>query len=127
MNLRRRVPRRITSLVVVVSLLFAQFALASYVCPAAAGAQRMSEMMARGTPCHELDAAAPLLCRQHAVDASQSFEMAKLATPTLPILVQVLVVSTVRAAKAAPLPFSDRPEGQPPPDPVFLQTLRLRV
>src|SRR5664279_5356128 len=74
MNLRRRLPRRMTSLVVVVSLLFAQFAMARYVCPGAADVHRMIARKASGTPCDELDAKAPLMCRQHAIDASQSFE-----------------------------------------------------
>jgi len=116
-----------TSLVVVVSLLFAQFAMARYVCPGAADVHRMIAMKASGTPCDELDAKAPLLCRQHAIDASQSFEMAKVATPTLPIVVQVVVVARSDVEDSAAQPFSDRPEEQPPPDPVFLQTLRLRV
>jgi hypothetical protein len=75
-----------------------------------------------------MDASAPVLCHQHATDASQSFEMAKVATPTLPIVVQVLLVPLLLdSPQAASLPFSDRPEARPPPDPVFLQTLRLRV
>ncbi len=84
--------------------------------------------MASATPCDGMDSAAPVLCRQHATDTSQSFEMAKVATPTLPIVVQVLVLPLLLdSAKAVALPFCERPEGQPPPDPVFLQTLRLRV
>jgi hypothetical protein len=54
--------------------------------------------------------------------------MAKVATPTLPIVVHVLVIPLLlEPASAASLPFQGRPEAQPPPDPVFLRTLRLRV
>jgi hypothetical protein len=128
MRLHRRVQRCTTSLFVVVSLLFSQLALANYVCPGKADMEQMSQMMASGTPCEGMDASAPVLCHQHATDASQSFEMAKVATPTLPIVVQMLLVPLLLdSPAAASLPYSGRPEAQPPPDPVFLQTLRLRV
>ena len=128
MGFRRRIQRCTTSLFVVVSLLFSQLALANYICPAKAALDGMTEMMAAGTPCSGMDESTPVLCHQHSTDASQSVEMAKVATPTLPIVVQVLVIPLLLdSAQAASLPFSGRPEAQPPPDPVFLQTLRLRV
>jgi hypothetical protein len=128
MTCRRPLPRCVTSLFVVASLLFSQLALANYICPGTAGVERTSEMMASGTPCDGMDPAAPVLCRQNATDASQSFEIVKVAAPTLPIVVQVLVLPLLLdSAQAVSLPFSARPEAQPPPDPVFLQTLRLRV
>src|SRR4051812_48476267 len=88
MTLRRRLPRCLTSLLLVVSLLCSQLALASYVCPAASAPERMHEMTASAMPCDGMDEAAPVLCRKHATDASQSFEMAKAATPSLPMVVQ---------------------------------------
>ena len=110
------------------ALLFSQLALASYVCPGLSAATRMSESMAAGMPCDGDDPSLPVLCHQHAADASQSFEMAKVAAPSFPIVVQMIVLpSLVDSAAGGVIPFSGRPEAQPPPDPLFLQTLRLRV
>ena len=83
--------------------------------------------MAAGLPCDGEDPATPVLCHQHATDASQTFEIAKVAAPSLPAIVQVLVLPTLPDASAGLPASGDRPEAQPPPDPVFLQTLRLRV
>ena len=118
-----------TAFLVVLSLLFSQLALASYVCPGAAGAMATAEMaMAPGEPCEGMDTAQPVLCHQHAADMSLSFEPVKAATPSLPAIVQVLAVPLVPAALAEPLPRQALPERQhSPPDPVFLATLRLRV
>jgi len=123
----RRRSRRATSWIVVAALLFSQFALASYVCPGLSAEERMSERMAAGMPCDGDDPPLPVLCHQHATDASQSFEMAKVAAPTLPMLVQMFVLPSVLDwATPLDVPFRDRPEAWPPPDPLFLQTLRLR-
>lgn len=114
-----------TSTFVIVSLLFSQLALANYVCPAAGP---VSAMPAGGAPCEGMDPAAPVLCHQYANDASQSFELAKAPTPTLPIVVQVIVLPTpLDSSPATARTIADRPELRPPPDPLFLQTLRLRV
>ncbi|WP_230559056.1 hypothetical protein [Variovorax paradoxus] len=118
-----------TAFLVVLSLLFSQLALASYVCPGAVDAVSTAEMaMAPGEPCEGMDTAQPVLCHQHAADMSLSFEPVKLATPSLPAIVQVLRVPLVMVAQGHALPQQARPERQhPPPDPVFLETLRLRV
>ena len=108
-------------------MLFSQLALASYVCPGLSAEEGMSEKMAAGMPCDGDDPAMPVLCHQHATDASQSFEMAKLAAPSLPAVVQMLVLPSLHDwATPLVVPFGERPEAQPPPDPLFLQTLRLR-
>ena len=109
-------------------MLFSQLALASYVCPGAATADdRMDEKMAAGLPCDGDDPESPVLCHQHAVDASQSFEMAKVAAPSLPAVVHLVVLPSLHDwAQPAVVPFGERPEARPPPDPLFLQTLRLR-
>lgn len=128
MRMRCRSQRRVTSWLVVLSLLFSQLALASYVCPLLSPDQRMREAMAAGMPCEGADTSAPVLCHQHATDASQSFEMAKVAAPSLPMIVQMLVLPSLHeSARTAIAPFVDRPEARPPPEPLFLQTLRLRV
>lgn len=127
--IRRRSPHRIiTALLVVLSLLFSQLALANYICPARANAVAMAETIAAGEPCTGMDEAQPVLCHQYGANASQSFEMAKVATPTLPAIVQMLVVPLLLdAVSAIALPVGATPEARPPPDPVFLATLRLRV
>ena len=128
MRTHRQRSRCVTSLIVVLALLFSQFALASYVCPGLSVEARMSERMAAGMPCDGDDPATPVLCHQHATDASQSFEMAKVAAPSLPPVVQVLVVHSIHDCAGPPVvPFGQRPEARPPPDPLFLQTLRMRV
>jgi hypothetical protein len=117
-----------TAFVVVISLLFSQLALASYVCPGAGDAAAMAEMMAAGAPCEGMDSIRPALCHQYAADMSLSFEPVKLATPSLPAVVQVLVVPLLLEAQlAAAFPVASPPELRPPPDPIFLSTRRLRV
>lgn len=112
---------------VMLSVLFSQMALASYVCPGMNTAEAMAQVMAEGTPCEGMDAAQPVLCHQHAADASQSFEKVKAATPSLPAVVQVLVVPPLLLADVQGLTLQSALEPRPPPDPVFLATRRLRV
>ena len=120
--------RRVTAFFVVLALLFAQLALARYVCPGAAGALAMAEAMAAGEPCQGMDAAQPVLCHQSAAAATPTFEIAKLAAPAAPSAVRVLVVPAVfEADRAIALPFEATSQARPPPDPLFLATLRLRV
>jgi hypothetical protein len=127
MQTRQR-SRCLTSWFVVTALLFSQLALASYVCPGLSAQERMSERMAAGLPCDGEDSTMPVLCHQHATDASQSFEMARLAAPSLPVVAQMLVVPASQdVARPLVVPFGERPEARPPPDPLFLLTLRLRV
>jgi hypothetical protein len=126
--LRRRALRLATAFLTVVSLLFAQLALANYACPGESGTAAMAEAMAAGAPCEGMDTAQPVLCFQYASDAAQSFEAVKLPAPTLPALVQVLRLPLVlEAAEARALPVAATVEAQPPADPLFLSTLRLRV
>jgi len=113
---------------VVLSLLFSQLALASYVCPAQDSAAAMAEMMASGRPCPGMDKVQPALCHEHGAATAQSFEAVKVPAPTLPMIVQVLAQPLVLDADAAiAAPASRAPEARPPPGPVFLSTLRLRV
>jgi hypothetical protein len=126
--LRRSIHRLTTTIFVVLSLLFSQLALANYVCPGQANAAAMAEMMASGEPCEGMDQAQPVLCHQHSAGAVQSFEAVKLPAASLPMVVQVLVMPLVlQAVEAEALPATSAPEARPPPDPLFLSTLRLRV
>jgi len=123
--LRRRLHRRITAFFAVLSLLFSQLALAQYVCPQQADVEAMAARMAEGAPCDGMDPQQPVLCHQHAADPGKTFEAAKLPTVSLPAVVQVLELPLVPEVRVAlPAAFS---EAQPPPDPLFLSTLRLRV
>ncbi|QNK67050.1 hypothetical protein H7F35_28405 [Variovorax sp. PAMC26660] len=120
--------RCMTAFLVVLSLLFSQLALASYVCPGVPDTSSMAQMMATGEPCEGMDMAQPVLCYQHAADMSLSFEPVKLATPSLPAIVQMVVMPLVLVSLGHALPVQAQPERQhPPPDPVFLATRRLRV
>jgi hypothetical protein len=125
---RRYAHRLTTTIIVVLSLLFSQLALAGYVCPGQSDAAAMEAMIAAGQPCEGMDQAQPTLCHQHAVGTVQSFEVVKLPAASLPVVVQVLVLPLVLDAGAAVAPpMAATPEARPPPDPLFLSTLRLRV
>jgi hypothetical protein len=126
--LRRPIRRLTTAFVAVVSLLFAQFALANYVCPGSSNASAMAEMMTAGVPCEGMDEAQPTLCHQHAAGAAQSFEAVKLPMASLPAVVHVLEVPWLVDLDAPRvLPVAATAAARPPPDPLFLATLRLRV
>lgn len=110
------------------SLLFSQLALAVYVCPQAAGGSPMPAMMQDGMPCAGMDMDQPALCAEHSAGAPQSFEVVKLPTPSLPAVVFVIeqpLTLDADAARSEPVPMAQ--ELRPPPDPLFLATLRLRV
>lgn len=126
-----RNPRRhrfLTALLVAMSLLFSQLALANYICPGDQDGSAMTQRMAAGQPCEGMDGGQPALCHQHATAASQAVDQLKVLTPTLPALVQSLFPPVLDLAARAPtLPLSAQPEPHPPPEPLFLATLRLRV
>jgi hypothetical protein len=127
MSVHRRLSRCKTAVLVVLSLLFSQMALANYLCPAQVPAPTMTEM-APGTPCEGMDASQPALCHQHAADPGQVVQPAQVVVPSLPAIIQVLFAPMVlRALDAVAIPRASTPEAQPPPDPIFLATLRLRV
>lgn len=125
---RRRPLQLTTTLLVVLSLLFSQLALAAYVCPGQQEMDAMVQRMAADMPCDGMDDSQPVLCHEFSASAPQSVEAAKVPTPTLPMVVQVLLLpreaGDIRTEAA---PRSAEPEPRPPPDPLFLSTLRLRV
>jgi hypothetical protein len=126
---RRKFLRCKAVVFVALSLLFSQLALAAYVCPAEANsAGGMAQMMATGMPCEGADAVQPNLCHEHAVDLARLFELAQAASPSLPAVIQVLLIPAAPDVNdAVAMPPASTPEAQPPPDPIFLSTLRLRV
>ena len=126
--LRLRVHRLTTAFFVALSLLFSQLALAQYVCPQEADVETMAAMMASGAPCEGMDQQQPVLCHQHSADPAKTFEAAKLPVVAQPAVVQVLELPLVpEAEEARAIPPAAMSEAQPPPDPLFLSTLRLRV
>jgi len=126
--MRRTVHRLTTTFFVVLSLLFSQLALANYVCPKQQGVAAMAEVMASGMPCEGMDMDQPALCAEHSSGAPQSFETVKVPTLSLPTVVQVLELPQVLEANTVrTVPATATAEAQPPPDPLFLSTLRLRV
>lgn len=123
-----RTRRLTTAILVVLSLLFSQLALAGYVCPHEDSAQAMAAMAQAGMPCAGMDTQQPALCHQHANAPDLGFEAVKLPVASLPAIVQVLqrpLVPQDEAASTAPWPATL--QARPPPDPLFLSTLRLRV
>jgi hypothetical protein len=127
----RNAARRIgITFLVIVSLLYSQLALSNYLCSTVSGQEQMVMEMASGEPCEgmQADASQPVLCHQHCTNAPQSLEAVKLPTVSLPAVVQVLLVPvSVDVAAQEADAFSEAGLGQPPPEPVFLSTLRLRV
>ena len=131
---RRPIQRLTTTIFVVLSLLFSQLALANYACPAepAQDADAVVMHMAAGEPCQGMampqDTEQPVLCHQHCVNAPQSFDPLNAPAVTLPAIVQVVVVPLLLDADAAASAVqAQRGPERPPPDPLFLSTLRLRV
>jgi len=127
--LRARSYRIAIAFFAMLSLLWAQLAVASYVCPQQAAPTAMASMvMAPGMPCDAMDKAQPALCYQAGDPTPPAADAVKLPTPSLPMIVQVLevpLVLDVDEASARSLP--EAPDLRPPPDPLFLSTLRLRV
>lgn len=133
---RRPVHRLAITMFVMLAMLFSQLALATYACPTAeterGKAASMTMEMPAGMPCDgmgmQMDDEQPVLCHQHCTNAAQSFDPVQLPTLAAASVVQVLVVplvSDVTAGHAGPRPAVLEP--RPPPDPLFLSTLRLRV
>ena len=126
--LRRRLHRLATTFFVVLSLLFSQLALAQYVCPQQVDVEAMAAMMEAGQPCEGMDQDQPVLCHQHSADPAKTFEAVKLPVAAQPAVVQVLELPLVlEAQEARAAPPTATSEAQPPPDPLFLSTLRLRA
>ena len=135
---RRSAQRLTTTVLVVLSLLFSQLALANYVCPPAASAPSapIAMQMESGEPCASMgmdagkpmDQEQPAVCYQHCANAPQSFDPVQVPVVSLPTILQVLVVPLALDAAASELGvYADVGETRPPPDPLFLSTLRLRV
>jgi hypothetical protein len=120
-----RLPRFVAALITIFSLLFSQFAVASYVCPGVATAPGAATVAmqpsASGqlTACPGMDAKHPCLCHSHCEKGYQSLD-----TPAWPQVAPFLAaelsfvlhdVAMVQAAVALPIvPVLLRPTGAPP-------------
>jgi hypothetical protein len=121
--------RTCTAIVAVMVLLFSQMVLAGYLCPTGSVQEQPAMEMAPGEPCEGMgaDPGQPVLCYQHCTNAPQSADGLKVPSVSLPAVVQVLLVP-VKIDSAHQVGFlANALEAQPPPDPLFLSTLRLRV
>jgi DNA-binding Lrp family transcriptional regulator len=127
----RRTARSLSvTILVVLSLLFSQLALANYVCPMATGQEPGVMEMAPGEPCEGMatEQAPSVLCFQHCTDAPQSFDAVKLPTVSIPAVVFVLAIPATLDGDAQDAGVhAVIGAAQPPPEPLFLSTLRLRV
>lgn len=134
---RRSTQRLTTTMLMVFSLLFSQWALASYVCSPGATAQTehagLAMEMADGQPCPgmaagQIDTEQPVLCYQHCAGAPQSFDPVHLPALSLPAVLLVLLVPALRDASSTQASTAeDAAQARRRSDPLFLSTLRLRV
>jgi hypothetical protein len=111
---------------VVLSLLFAQLALAGYVCPQEEGVDAMTARMEAGI-CEGMDQQQPVLCHQYTNAPDVTFEAVKLPVASLPAIVQVLELPLVLEFDAALAVSAHHLGGSTASGPSFLSTLRLRV
>ena len=93
-----------------------------------ADAEAMAAMMAAGEPCDGMDPQQPVLCHQHAADPAQVLRggqaARRLAAGRRP---GAGAAVWCRRDEAVAVPSTAASEARPPPDPLFLSTLRLRV
>jgi hypothetical protein len=126
--LRRRVHKRLTAFIAVFALLFAQMALASYLCPVQSGSMDLVQMMDASVPCEGMDESQPALCHEHCAEEGATSEAVQIPASAAPALVRLLLLPVVYGSEPERLlPSGATPTGQPPPRPLFLSTLRLRV
>ena len=127
---RRRLHRCLTALVVVLAVLASPLALARYLCQGQPDAVMMAAMAKAGVPCAGMDQAEPALCQPQPDDSMAAFQALGLPAVPVPVLALLHVLqlpSVIEPDGAEAIPVAATAEAQPPPDPLFLSTLRLRV
>jgi hypothetical protein len=125
---RRPFHRLAFTLFVILSLLSSQLAMAGHACAMPGPAPASDLTMPAGHPCEHARKLQAALCHGHCAGLLQLHEVVKTPTPSLPMIVQALEMPRVAEPASAPVVASSvAPELRPPPDPVFLSTLRLRV
>lgn len=103
------------ALFALLSMLFAQLAVAAYACPvanatpgdASSAMASMPDMAADMPGCHEMDQRASALCYAHCHHAAQSVEKAQL--PLLAVTQSAALIFVVLAAPPAPAPIQVLP------------------
>lgn len=124
--LRRRHRRLLVALCAVVSLVFSQLAAAGYRCPTVAPAMAM--VMPEGVPCKGMDEEQPTLCFQSMHGVLKTVDRTGTPVAVAPATVLYLLYAVEPRSHAgrvgASIPSTSE---RPPPDPRFLETLRLRV
>ncbi len=91
--------RKATGWLAIFALLFAQLAVAAYVCPQVAPPSASVAMTHANTPCEQLDVALSNLCQKHCHDAEQS----QAAAPLPPAFAPSFVVHIEPSALEIPL------------------------
>ena len=117
---------RYVALILVLTILSAGMAMASYVCPTPASAEIGSQMM-EGMPCAGMDIEKPVHCAEFSSDTQASLELHNFHPPIAPFSfgALVLVILPVDGTTVAH-PWSG--DGlEPGPAPPYLRTLRIQV
>ena len=117
--------RLVVACLTLISLLFMQLALASYVCPAMPGVtNQLSSDAAMKTPCQQTDLDQPALCRIHASDSGSKLSLDKPDVPDVHAFVPVRIAQTIKAlpviAHAIDLPARSRATYLHPPPTLIL-------
>jgi len=124
----RHLHRCLTAIVVALAMLTSPLALARHRCVGASDAAMMAAMMKAGVPCPGMDRADPARCQPGPTDTMAAFQEFRLPVAFLTVLVHVLELPPATTSDGAEaIPVAATAEAQPPPDPLFLSTLRLRV
>ena len=126
--LRRHFHRCLTAIVVALAMLASPLALANYRCAGPFDAAMMAAMANTGVPCPGMDRAESALCQLDPGETMGAFQELRLPVAFLAVLMHVLELPRATEADGAEaIPVAATAEAQPPPDPLFLSTLRLRV
>jgi hypothetical protein len=128
--LRRRLHRCLTAIVVALAVLASPLALARYLCQGQPDAVMMAAMAKAGLPCAGADQTEPVLCQPHPDDSMAAFQALRLPAGPVPVFALLHALqwpAAIEPAGAEAIPVAATAEAQPPPDPLFLSTLRLRV
>lgn len=98
--------RLIAACLMLISLLFTQLAVASYVCPTVpskAVTENFADVssQAASSPCHHQDMNNPGLCHAHASDSANKLSLDKPDVPDVPVFLPVRMAQTIHVSGAA--------------------------
>ncbi len=96
--------RRIAASLTLISLLFMQLAIASYVCPVPAPAVvNYSDSTAMSMPCHRGDHDQPGLCHVHASEIGNKLSLDKSEAPVVHAFLPVQMAQTITLSAVDPM------------------------